>query len=152
LAFSPYHKGRGSLPLFYRCISYYIHSISPRSSYRDERYQKLWRNYNKKDNFKRFLELSRVIDKKEFRQLNWILEKEECIIDFIGKYENLQEDFNKFLKVINEKYIIIPKKNISKDRKPIQEYYDKESMEMVREICKDDIDYFGYKFPCSTRE
>lgn len=65
-------------------------------------------------------------------------------LDFIGRFENLDHDFNRIcLKLgIQER---LPHKNLI-PKKPYQHYYTSETRAMIHEICKLDIDTFGYKF------
>lgn len=65
-------------------------------------------------------------------------------IDYIAKLENIKEDWKFIASKINcsDK---IPHKNISK-HKPYQEYYDKETIKIVEEIYREDLERFGYKF------
>lgn len=70
--------------------------------------------------------------------------KNKLLLDFVGKYENLEED----LKIISENIGI--KIQISHHRKTnhlnYRKYYDAETQEIIRNIYKDDLNLFGYSF------
>ncbi|MDA8429802.1 MAG: sulfotransferase family 2 domain-containing protein [Geobacteraceae bacterium] len=68
----------------------------------------------------------------------------ELLINFLGRYENLDADF----KLICDQIGItaeLPVLNVSKS-KPYQEYYTKESIELVRRAFFQDIELFKYEF------
>jgi len=66
-------------------------------------------------------------------------------IDFIGRYKNLQEDFDYVCEKIGIQTCKLPHENKT-NHKHYTEYYDDECIELVANKFADDIERFGYKF------
>jgi hypothetical protein len=67
-------------------------------------------------------------------------------INYVGKFENLEEDFQKILKNIGVKNIIheVDKKMNKRDHKPFYEYYDQEALIKANFILKEDFKYLNF--------
>lgn len=78
-------------------------------------------------------------------QVEWLKDDEGKIsIDFIGKFESINEDFEQIKKVIGLD-AELPHLNASK-RVAYQTYYDEETREIVAQWFHEDIEVFGYRF------
>ncbi len=79
-------------------------------------------------------------------QLDWISINGELSVDFIGRYENIHEDFLFAMKQIDAD-IVLPHDNKSKkDMHGYRSAYTVKMGELVEKWHKKDIEYFGYKF------
>lgn len=79
------------------------------------------------------------------QMLPWLTDSNGRFIDFVGRFENLQNDFNivcNNIGIDREKLPHIQKTN----HHHYTDYYDDESREVVAEKFKGDIEYFKYKF------
>ena len=101
---------------------------------------------NRYSNFNEFcLNLNKAllnIKSPHFKQMSfWI----DSPIDFIGRFENLQEDFNKICDKIGIPQQTLPHNNKS-NHKHYTEYYNDETREIVAQQYAKDIEHFDYKF------
>ena len=77
-------------------------------------------------------------------QFDYLETDGEIQMNFVGKYENLKEDFEKI-----EKDLGLPHISLGHYRKhehpPYQKLYDEETRQVVRRIYKNDFEAFGYE-------
>ena len=87
------------------------------------------------------------IDTSIERQVDYLKDLDGTIlVDFIGKYENLQEDFEEVCRRIGIKIPALPHKRQARDREDFRNYYTDLTAQMVRERFAEDIEIFGYRF------
>ena len=80
------------------------------------------------------------------QQYYYIQDKNKCWVDFIGRYENIEDDFKNVLQRIGlNSDIELPHRNVSESCS-YKEYYDDETKEFIGEKYKRDIELFSYKF------
>ncbi len=78
-------------------------------------------------------------------QLDWITdERGACLVDFVGRYENLREDFQALCRRFGVN-VALPHVRASA-RAPLADYYDDETREIVRQRHRRDVEAFGYAF------
>ena len=68
-------------------------------------------------------------------------------INFIGKFENLEQDFQQVLQNIGFTNIIheVEKEMNKRPHKPYYEYYDQETLDKVNHLLQEDFDKLDYK-------
>lgn len=80
-------------------------------------------------------------------QVEWLKDNQGQIsIDYIGKFESLNKDFDEIRKVIGID-AQLPHLNAS-SRAPYQSYYSDRTREVVSRWFREDIERFGYSFDC----
>jgi hypothetical protein len=100
-------------------------------------------------NFKEYLDWTQ--DRKRiYLQSTSVCEKDDLsriIVSFIGKFENIDEDFHHVLTEIGlESAGGLAKINQSKRQKDYMQYYDNECIEFIRTHYKIDLENFNYSF------
>lgn len=81
-----------------------------------------------------------------FNQVDYLMDRQGRIaVDFIGRYENLQGDFDYITSRLGLKRVTLMRIN-SFNRDHYRKFYTDEDAEKVSSMYKDDIEYFKYRF------
>jgi hypothetical protein len=81
-----------------------------------------------------------------YNQLDYITDSEgSLIVDFVGKFENLNNDTDIVFKTLGLDNVTLPHKNSSKHRN-YRSYYSEETKKLVSQRFERDIEFFGYEF------
>jgi hypothetical protein len=78
-------------------------------------------------------------------QLDWISKNSKIQLDFVGRFENLQNDFDFVCSQIHTPIVKLPKLN-STHHKHYSHYYNRKTRDIVYHIYKEEINYFNYEF------
>ena len=72
----------------------------------------------------------------------------KILVDYVGRYEKFAEDFYEVVSRIGVPLMIIPKRNVAKDKlhDSHRGYYSPVSRRLVEKKYEKDLEYFGYEF------
>jgi len=116
-----------------------------------------------KDDFERFvLSIENTKDKDDYdllikgnaykgkwiaSQSTWIKNSRgKMVLDFVGKYENLEQDFKKVCTKLNIKYQPLAKAKVLYNRPHYSNFYNKKTKERIAKLYDDDIRNFNYRY------
>lgn len=98
----------------------------------------------KMKNFEEYIDW--VVENENTLQKDFVYDHDgNLIVDYIGKFENLQEDFKEVCLRLEIEPILLPVTNKS-DHDHYRHYYTKESRDKIYNTFKDDVEYFHYDF------
>ncbi|GEM_PF-55872 len=82
-----------------------------------------------------------------YNQLRYLTDEEgNMIVDFVGRYENLKEDFKKICGIIDLPQVKLPHIRHKSKHTHYSAYYTPEMREIVAQRYAKDIEFFGYQF------
>ena len=94
--------------------------------------------------FRQFIEMQ--IPRRSAYQVNMLCDRRGVVLmDFVGKFENLHDDWQTICHRIGIPHQNLPLKNTTNHRR-YQDYYDHESQQLVRKHWAREIDLFSYSF------
>lgn len=94
--------------------------------------------------FKQFIQMQ--IPRNDAYQTNMLCDRQgHLLMDFVGKLENLQSDWQTVCTKIGIPYVELQRKNATEHRH-YQDYYDSESRQLVANHWGREIEMFGYTF------
>lgn len=103
-----------------------------------------YQNYFKQCSFEQYV----LEDKVQFPspQHYWICDKnKKLLVNYIGRYENLIEDFKKICQQFSLPFDSLPH-TYKTEREAYQDYYTPAIINKVQQFYKDDLELFDYKF------
>lgn len=119
--------------------------------------------FEDKFEFKDFL--FRKFESEIYHKMYWFVgpqkdfiynQKNERIVDFVGRFEHLQADFDEICRRINVSPIVLPHANKSDEKKSEsveasrvsswKDHYDQDCIDLVARLYERDICEFGYEF------
>ncbi len=88
-----------------------------------------------------------IIDTSIELQSEYLIDlNRNIIVDFIGRYERLEEDFQEACTKIGIKAPKLPHKREATDRTAYQKYYTDETVDLIARHFRQDIEMFDYTF------
>lgn len=87
------------------------------------------------------------VNKDLHLQKEFFYDKDMCLVNFVGKMENLENDFNNVCKTIGIKQTL-PHLNESRQNEDnFLKYYSQKSIDLLFEAFKEDVKLFNYRKP-----
>ncbi len=74
--------------------------------------------------------------------------KRKLIVDFVGRYETVERDYEEICRLAGLEYLVLPKikSETRKIKNHYSDYYDSRTRQIVEQANKQCINLFGYKF------
>jgi len=73
-------------------------------------------------------------------------ERRYRLVNFVGRFENLDEDFAKVCDKLGLGPQSLPHENAARARRPYRDYYNAQTRALVETLYREDIERFGFTF------
>jgi len=107
-------------------------------------------NYKKAETFEEFVERDICggisIVSEWPTQFSYLSDGSKILVDYIGRFENLTEEFYRIMGIIGTPLSILPKKNSGTLMGNYRNYYSLQSEKLVENYFEEDLNYFQYEF------
>lgn len=124
-----------------RHVSLYFYMLS-----KPEEFEKKMKGPNFKRHLTKLLKYPKCFEDMLLgHQHVWVYDKEGINVNFLGRFENLHEDFAKVCSLIGADGLVLGHHNKT-NHKHYSHYYDDELIDVVRKYASDDVNLFGYEF------
>ncbi len=80
------------------------------------------------------------------KMFDWISEEDQIIVDYVGRFETLQEDWDNICDHIGINHQKLPHLNKTQRKQHYREYYTEETKQIIYEKFKPLIERYGYEF------
>ena len=85
-------------------------------------------------------------NRQHLADIDFFFENNVQLVDFIGRFESLNDDFKGICSRLNIQ-TMLPHVNARADEIPYLDYYSQNSIDMIFEAYKEDIEAFNYRKP-----
>ena len=117
-------------------VSLYKYPLQKRTHHQRDLFRKL-------GSFENYIEW--LSKRSVMLQKNFLYDQDKQLVDFIGKMENLEHDFNIICQKIGIDTIALPHLNKS-NSKYYREFYNDKTKDIIYKLFKKDIELFQYEF------
>lgn len=118
--------------------------LNPQDTADAERFVSPYRNFN--EFVANAFTDNAILDQLHFRpQYQWISDESGLVVDFVGRFESLQQDISRFLELTGLPDYRLPHVNRA-EHKDYRQYYSGKSIEIVAAAYARDVELFGYSY------
>ena len=120
-------------------------TTKPKDKHTQDVYESFKVQLHSTNNFNEWLK--KYIEHKSvaLHQHKFIYDNDEKLVDFVGKFENLSNDFDYAMTQIKCEHIKLPFLNKS-TRKSYKEYYTEETKKLIKNYYREDVKLFDYYY------